>query len=227
MLNKWDKNPLFYLNHVINLKYYQRLLKILEAKPTELQSHLLPWLQYPYNTHGQGVILIGDAGGFPCSLEAEGIYPAMITGKIAAEVAANAITAEDVSKNALSKYDEMWKKTSIGEKFEAGEELYNIWKALPFSPQETMSWFVPMFMEAMGGIYDWSEPHAKRVRQIVAHIKSYMPRAIPFIMKYVFPLFAKIFEEDLDKMMNPSKLMAVLPKLIELIPKSKKRSFKH
>lgn len=222
-LNKWDKNPLYYLNRVINLKYYQRLLKILDAKPREIQSHLLPWLKYPYNTHSDGVILIGDAGGFPCPLEAEGIYPAMVTGKIAAEVAADAITSGDVSKSALFQYDEKWKKTSVGEEFEAGEELYNIWKALPFSPKETMSWFVPMFMEAMGGIYDWSEPHAKRVRQIASHIKSYMPQAMPFIMKYVFPLFAKIFEDDLDKMMDPSKLMVMLPKLMDMIPKKKKR----
>ncbi|MFX0070787.1 MAG: NAD(P)/FAD-dependent oxidoreductase [Candidatus Hermodarchaeota archaeon] len=223
-LNKWDKNPLFYLNCVVNLNYYKRLLKILEAKPREVQAHLLPWLKYPYNTHTDGVILIGDAGGFPCPLEAEGIYPAMITAKMAIDVAADAITAEDVSKNALSKFDELWQKTSVGEEFEAGEELYNIWKALPFSPKETMSWFVPMLMEALGGIYDWSQPHAKRVRQIAAHIKSYMPQAMPFIMKYVFPLLAKIFEDDLDKMMDPSKLMTALPKLIDMIPKKKKRT---
>jgi len=222
-LTKWDRNPLFYLNRVINLKYYQRLLKILEAKPRELQSHLLPWLKYPYNTHTDGVILIGDAGGFPCPLEAEGIYPAMVTGKLAAEVAVEAITSEDVSKKALSKFDERWQKTSVGEEFEAGEELYNIWKALPFSPKETMSWFIPMFMEAVGGIYDWSQPHSKRVRQIAAHIKSYMPKAIPFIMKYVFPLVAKIFEDDLDKLMDPQKLISVLPKVMDLLPKKKKQ----
>lgn len=221
-LTKWDKNPLFYLNRVINLKYYQRLLKILEAKPRELQSHLLPWLQYPYNTHTDGVILIGDAGGFPCPLEAEGIYPAMVTGKIAVEVAANAITSEDISKSALAKFDEMWQKTSIGEEFEAGEELYNIWRAMPFSPKETMTWFVPMFMEVIGGIYDWSQPHAKRIRQIFAHIKSYMPKAMPFIMKYVFPLLAKVFEDDLDKLMEPSKIISALPKILDMIPKKKK-----
>jgi len=221
-LNKWDKNPLYYLNRVINLKYYQRLLRILNAKPRELQSHLLPWLKYPYNTHTDGVILIGDAGGFPCPLEAEGIYPAMVTGKAAAEVAAEAIASEDFSKNFLSKYDKVWKNTTVGEDFETGEELYNLWKALPFSPQETMSWFVPMFMEAMGGIYDWSQPHTKRVRQIASQIKSYMPKALPFIMKYVFPLVAKIFEEDLDKMMDPQKLMTVIPKVMDLIPKKKK-----
>ncbi|MCJ7648828.1 MAG: hypothetical protein MUP85_09470 [Candidatus Lokiarchaeota archaeon] len=146
----------------------------------------------------------------------------MVTGKAAAEVAAEAIASEDFSKNFLSKYDKVWKNTSIGEEFEAGEDLYNIWKALPFSPQETMSWFVPMFMEVMGGIYDWSQPHAKRVRQIASHIKFYMPKALPFIMKYVFPLVAKIFEEDLDKMMDPQKLMSVIPKVMDLIPKKKK-----
>ncbi|MHA1802943.1 MAG: NAD(P)/FAD-dependent oxidoreductase [Promethearchaeota archaeon] len=222
-LNKWDKNPLFYLNRVINLKYYKRLLKILEAKPRELQSHCLPWLKYPYNTHGNGVILVGDAGGFPCPLEAEGIYPAMLTGSIASKVAADAISSGDVSKKALSKFDDAWKKTSIGEDFEAGEELYEIWKALPFSPEETMTWFVPLFMEIMGGIYDWSEPHPKRVRQIASKIKSYMPVALPFIMKYVFPLVAKIFENDLDKMMDGAKLAPMLPRLIEMIPKKRKR----
>ena len=218
----WDANPLYYLNRIVNLQYYQRLLKILEAKPRELHNHLLPWMEYPYNTHTDGVILIGDAGGFPCPLEAEGIYPAMVTGRIAAQVAADAITSEDTSKKVLSRFDELWKKTSVGEDFEAGEELTRIWQALPFSPKETMSWFVPMFMEALGGIYDWSEPHTKRVRQIAAHIKSYMPKAMPFIIKYVFPLFSKIFEDDLDKLMDPQKLMATLPKLMQLFPQKKK-----
>jgi hypothetical protein len=85
-----------------------------------------------------------------------------------------------------------------------------------------MSWFVPMFMEAMGGIYDWSQPHAKRVRQITSQIKSYMPKALPFIMKYVFPLIAKIFENDLDDLMDPQKLITILPKILDLLPKKKK-----
>ena len=219
----WDKNPLYYLNRVINLKYYQRLLKILEAKPRELQAHLLPWLDYPFNTHTDGVILIGDAGGFPCPLEAEGIYPAMVTGKVAAEIAIEAHAKEDFSKDSLKKFDDEWKKTSIGEEFEAGYELYNIWKDLPFKPKETMSWFVPMIMEILGGIFDWSQPHAKRVRQIVSQVKSYMPKATPFIMKSVVPLVAKIFEDDLDKMMDPQKIMKVLPKLLEMLPQKKKK----
>ena len=65
------------------------------------------------------MILIGDAGGFPCPLEAEGIYPAMITGRAAVQAAAEAITSGDVSKSALSKFDELWQQTSVGEEFEA------------------------------------------------------------------------------------------------------------
>ena len=167
--------------------------------------------------------MIGDAGGFPCPLEAEGIYPAMVTGKIASEVASEAITAEDISKNMLKKFDIEWQKTSIGEEFEAGREVWNIWKDLSFKPKETMSWFVPMIMEILGGIFDWSQPHAKRVRQIVSHVKSYMPKATPFIMKSVFPLVVKIFEDDIDKLMDPKKIMKVLPKLLDMLPQKKKK----
>ncbi len=222
-MNWWDKNPLYYLNRVINLKYYQRLLKILNAKTRELQAHLLPWLDYPINTYSDGIILIGDAGGFPCPLEAEGIYPAMVTGKIAAKVASEATSSGNFSKTTLKKFDDEWQKTSIGEEFEAGFELWNIWKALPFSPKETMSWFVPMIMEILGGIFDWSQPHAFRVRQIISHIKSYMPKATPFIMAYVLPLLSKVFEDDLDKLMDPKKIMKVLPKLLDMLPQKKKK----
>lgn len=212
-LTWWDKNPLYYLNRVVNLKYFQRLIKLLDAKPRELQAHLLPWLSYPVNTHTDNVILIGDAGGFPCPLEAEGIYPAMVTGKIAAEVAAEAISNGDTSKQALSKFDEGWKKTSIGEEFNSGEELMSIWKALPFRPKESMSWFVPMMMEVLGGIYDWSEPHVVRVRQIIDHVRGYLPQAIPFMMKSVMPLLSKVFEEDIDQITSMNDLIRkMLPK---------------
>lgn len=222
-LSWWDANPLSYLNRIINLKYYQRLLRILEAKPRELQCHLLPWMAYPYNTHTDNVILIGDAGGFPCPLEAEGIYPAMVTGRLAVELAAEAITSEDTSRAALDIFDERWESTSLGDDFRAGKELSEIWKALPFSPKETMSWFVPMFMEIIGGIYDWSQPHPTRIRHILSHVKTFMPKAMPFIMQYVFPLVARIFENELDSIMDPKKLMAVLPKILAMLPEKKKK----
>jgi len=50
-----------------------------------------------------------------------------------------------------------------------------------------------------------------------------MPKATPFIMAYVFPLVAKIFEEDLDKILDPKKIMKILPKLLDMLPEKKKK----
>jgi len=217
----WDKNPMYYLNQVVALKYFQRLIRILEAKPREFQVHLLPWQGQPYDTHTDNVILIGDAGGFPCPLEAEGIYPAMVTARAAIETAVEAISAADVTKEFLNLYDTKWMATSVGEEFKTGPELASIWKALPFSPLKTMSWFVPMLMEIIGGIFDWSEPHAVRIRQIARRVKQYLPNAIPFIMREVLPLLTAILgEENMNLLTDPEKLIAAMPELEEAIARA-------
>jgi len=214
----WDKNPLYYLNRCMNLKYFQRLVRILDAKPREFQCHLLPWLGYPNNTHTDNVILIGDAGGFPCPLEAEGIYPAMITARVSVEVAAEAISEGDTSKEFLSRFDEGWKKTSVGEDFETGPELASLWRALPFSPKENMSWLVPLVSEVFGGIIDWSQPHGKRIRQVASQIKSYLPKMVPMLLKEILPLLtATLGEEKMELVTDPEKLLASMPELEKVI----------
>ncbi len=217
----WDKNPLYYLNKVTSLKYFQRLVRILDAKPREFQAHLLPWQGKPYNTHTDNVILVGDAGGFPCPLEAEGIYPAMITARAAVETAVEALSVGDTSKEFLSLYDKKWKVTSVGEEFTAGPELASIWRALPFSPHKTMSWFVPMFMEIIGGIIDWSEPHGVRIRQVARQLKKYLPQAVPFIMKEVIPLLTTVLgEEKMELLTNPEKLLTEMPEIQDALTKA-------
>jgi digeranylgeranylglycerophospholipid reductase len=217
----WDKNPIFYLNKVTSLKYFKRLVRILDAKPREFQAHLLPWQGKPYNTHTDNVILVGDAGGFPCPLEAEGIYPAMITARSAIEAAAEALSEGDTSKEFLSLYDKKWMATSVGEEFTAGPELASIWRALPFSPHKTMSWFIPMFMEIIGGIIDWSEPHAVRIRQIARRLKTYLPQAVPFIMKEVIPLLTTVLGEDkMELLTDPEKLLTAMPEIQEALTKA-------
>jgi digeranylgeranylglycerophospholipid reductase len=217
----WDKNPVYYLNRVTSLKYFKRLVRILEAKPREFQAHLLPWQGKPYSTYTDNVILVGDAGGFPCPLEAEGIYPAMITARAAIETAAEALSKDDTSKEFLSLYDKKWMATSVGEEFTAGPELASIWRALPFSPHKTMSWFVPMFMEIIGGIIDWSEPHAVRIRQVARKLKKYLPQAIPFIMKEVIPLLTTVLgEEKMALLTDPEKLLSEMPEIQEALTKA-------
>ncbi len=211
----WDKNPLYYLNQCVNLKYFQRIMRLIDAKPRELQAHLLPWMSYPVDTHTDNVILIGDAAGFPCPLEAEGIYPAMISGRAAAETAIKCIAEGDTSKKALSLYDEKWKATSVGEEFESGAELAGIWRKLPFTPK-TMEWFIPMWMELLGGIYDWSQPHVARFRQILNKIQTYQSEYIPFALKYVMPLIAEVLKDDVETIKSMNDLMQ------KMLPKKKK-----
>lgn len=56
------------------------------------------------------VILCGDAGGLINPATGEGIYYAMSSGEIAANVITKALEAGDTRKKFLSKYEILWKK---------------------------------------------------------------------------------------------------------------------
>jgi geranylgeranyl reductase family protein len=67
-------------------------------------------------TYADGVLVTGDAGGFVNAYTGEGIYYAMVTGQLAGEIAARAITADDVCAARLAEYQVAWRR-------EIGEEL--------------------------------------------------------------------------------------------------------
>ncbi|HUX97939.1 MAG TPA: NAD(P)/FAD-dependent oxidoreductase [Candidatus Deferrimicrobium sp.] len=200
-MGQWTANPLSYLNTLVSCKPFQRMIKAIDAKPREVQAHLLPWTVKPIKTYTDNVMLIGDAGGFPCPLEAEGVFPAMETGKLAAETAIKCLADGNTSKEALKLYEEKWKKSSVGVEFEAGESLQTLWKNLFFSTQSeenNMEWFIPLWHEIRGGHYDWSEPHIVRFRQIVRKVQEYLPQAMKFVTKYAVPVLSDIMQEDLS-----------------------------
>lgn len=68
-------------------------------------------------TYFNRVVLIGDSAGFSSALTGEGIYYAMKSGKIAAEIIDKALKSGDTSEHLLSKYQEIWKK-------DFGKDLY-------------------------------------------------------------------------------------------------------
>ena len=182
--------------------------------------HLLPWTQKPIQTYTDNIMLIGDAGGFPCPLEAEGVFPAMETGKLAAETAIKCIADGDTSKNALKLYEDKWKKSSTGIEFSSGgESLQTLWKNLFFSTQSeknNMEWFIPLWHEFRGGHYDWSEPHIIRMRQMMNKMREYLPEVMPFVQKYVMPVLSDVLEEDMG-------LLPLLTKMMEgMRPRKKK-----
>jgi len=60
-------------------------------------------------TFADRVLLCGDAAGFINSITGEGIYYAMSSGEIAANVTDEALKANDTSERFLSKYQKLWK----------------------------------------------------------------------------------------------------------------------
>jgi len=66
---------------------------------------------YPLKkTYSNRLVLVGDAAGVINPLTGEGIYYAMSSGEIAANVVSEAIESEDTSENFLSRYQDDWKK---------------------------------------------------------------------------------------------------------------------
>lgn len=69
-------------------------------------------------TVADGLIIAGDAARVVDPLTGGGIYNGMYTGRLAAEVAAESIGTCDVSKNALMKYDKIWRTSKVGKSIE-------------------------------------------------------------------------------------------------------------
>jgi menaquinone-9 beta-reductase len=82
---------------------------------TSQKSWQLPLNLFEQKRVYNGAILAGDAGGFVDPVTGAGIYQAVVTGKAAAETAAEAIRAGDISAAGLAKYDTRWKAILGGE----------------------------------------------------------------------------------------------------------------
>ena len=65
-------------------------------------------------TVADGLIITGDAARVVDPLTGGGIYNAMYTGRLAAEVAAACIEKGDLSKKALLQYDKAWRESRMG-----------------------------------------------------------------------------------------------------------------
>ncbi|UCE36059.1 MAG: NAD(P)/FAD-dependent oxidoreductase [Thermoplasmata archaeon] len=59
-------------------------------------------------TYSDGMLLLGDAAGFVSPVGGDGIYYAMCSGKMAAEVVKEAVERDDFGKKTLSRYQENW-----------------------------------------------------------------------------------------------------------------------
>jgi digeranylgeranylglycerophospholipid reductase len=98
-----QKTAQYYLDKFIERPRFKK------AKIVEVNAGAIPVngpLKEPYMDN---LLLVGDAGRFVNPLTGGGIHTAIITGKHAGKLAAEAIAKEDYTSNFLNKYNDMWK----------------------------------------------------------------------------------------------------------------------
>jgi geranylgeranyl reductase family protein len=86
------------------------------SNPGNFKAYRLPLGGPLTRTYAERALVCGDAGGFVNAYTGEGIYYAMVTGRHAGEVAADAVAAHDCSVARLANYEARWRE-------EIGDEL--------------------------------------------------------------------------------------------------------
>lgn len=83
-----------------------------EGKALRMESSPRRWgipIKPLSKTYAERALILGDAAGFAKPTTGGGIYYAMLSGKFAAETAAEALASNTFSDDALSAYEERWK----------------------------------------------------------------------------------------------------------------------
>ncbi len=96
----------------------------------DIRGWNLPIASYHRKCYGPGFLLLGDAASLIDPLSGEGVGNAMISGKVAAQVALEALQNNDFSEKFLKRYDkELW--GFIGEEIKANYRLQKLGKMFP------------------------------------------------------------------------------------------------
>lgn len=75
------------------------------------------------------VMLVGDAAGQVKPTSGGGIYPSLVSARLAADVARAALAHDDLTERALQAYPRAWDKT-FGREFQRGEDLRRVYTSL-------------------------------------------------------------------------------------------------
>ena len=136
-----DRSALEYLDRFIEGQPH-----LARGSPVTLVVGSVPVGPPPPRLVSDGLMLVGDAARQVDPLTGGGITNAMAAGQLAAEVAAKAIAAGDVSASALAEYERRW-MASLGHRMARHHRLKE-----RFGPHERASRrFVRLFAVAVGG----------------------------------------------------------------------------
>jgi flavin-dependent dehydrogenase len=76
----------------------------------KIQGWALPLASQPLQRAYAGALLVGDAGAFISPLSGGGIHNGLVSGKLAAEVALEAVQKNDCSLKELGKFEAKWRR---------------------------------------------------------------------------------------------------------------------
>jgi electron transfer flavoprotein-quinone oxidoreductase len=205
----WDINTVDLVKRVTSFPAFQAMCRAIDAKPREYQAHTLPWLRKPPKTYMAGMMLVGDAAGFPCPLEGEGIGHALTSGKAAAETAAWALSRGGVSESELSEYEKRWKATALGKEHEFGQEFVDLWYNSIFDPK-SMAKQMQLLLEfsmlhPFSIVFDWGDAHMDCFNQHLEHLLELAPQFSDFAGKFISPMARGIWPSNVKKILSLTK----------------------
>ena len=154
-----------------------------EIKPIEFHYGLIPNDGPSRKTVYDNLMLVGDTAGQANPLLLEGIRYAIRYGRVAGEVAAEAIKSGDTSEKSLIEYEEIWKK-AIEAKINSASKVQQRWLGLSdeqwdkeldvikeLSPDEFLDFIKADF--GLGSIVKLATHHPKlAVRQLFNIVKG-------------------------------------------------------
>lgn len=174
----------------------QRLLRSLDAEPREWQAHCLTWMEsIPEDISCGGLMLVGDAAGLTEPLYAEGVWQAMYSGRLAAEVAAEALRERDFSRAFLETYRERLVEGPVGQDFVAGAQLRQLFELLgdPRVCGELEEMAVDL---AVHLLISGQEPKAEAMLRVFPVLVENLPTLMAVARVYL-PIFLRAGEEKL------------------------------
>ncbi|MBU1669596.1 MAG: NAD(P)/FAD-dependent oxidoreductase [Actinobacteria bacterium] len=201
----WDTRPVDMLKRVMAIPAFQAMTRAVDARPREYQAHLLPWMEKPAKSFSAGLMLVGDAAGFPCPLEGEGVWHACTSGRIAAETAAYAIRKGDFSERTLSEYERRWRASSLGLEHEFGREFVELWDNSAFDP-EKMGRQIQLLLELsmlnpFSICFDWGDAHMECLNMHLSHFLDMLPEFGEFGGRYIKPFARGISPGNVRRML--------------------------
>ncbi|HUX99163.1 MAG TPA: NAD(P)/FAD-dependent oxidoreductase [Candidatus Deferrimicrobium sp.] len=209
MVNK-NYDPHTLLNKFLDVEGIKRQIELTGGKPREYQAHMFPMIIDWENIFTDNIMLIGDAAGLACPLEAEGVYYAMLSGQIAAQVAVKAIKKGNLSRHFLKLYDIALRNSHIGEEFQIGPSVNRFVQDLAFN-YEAGKWIVPLFNDTLYGLCNVAEAHITNARTLELRLQGHLDSFLEAINNDISPMVDVILADD------PTKNPKIFDKIVKKI----------